>query len=105
MPAWYEPDASQPLDPTAWIARCHDQGADAVLLDEGALPPAFFDLSTGVAGELLQKLANYGIRLAAVVADPSGHSAPFQDFVRESRRSRAHRFFATRDAAIAWLES
>ncbi|MFG0260940.1 MAG: DUF4180 domain-containing protein [Novipirellula sp. JB048] len=28
--------------------------------------PAFFDLSTGVAGELVQKAANYRVRLAIV---------------------------------------
>jgi hypothetical protein len=33
------------------------------------LPPAFFDLSSGVAGAILQKLRNYKIRLAGRAKD------------------------------------
>jgi hypothetical protein len=73
-------------------------------LDDGAIPREFFDLSTRVAGELLHRLGIYGIRLAAVVPDPTTHSVPFQDFVREANRGGPYRFFANRSEAMAWLE-
>ena len=54
------------------------------------LGDAFFQLSTRVAGEAVQKFVNYGIRLA-VVGDISAHVAAsnaLRDFVRESNRGR-----------------
>jgi len=102
---YFEPDPSHASDPSDVVAGCMECEADAVLFDERALPTAFFDLSSGVAGELLHKLSVYRIRLAAVVPDPSIHSERFREFARESNAGRQFRFFPTREAAVAWLES
>ena len=91
--------------PSTRIRPSRESGAEGLLLDEPALAPAFFDLSTGVAGELLHQLGKYRIRLAAVVPDPTRHSERFQTFVRESNRGRQARFFADRAAALAWLDA
>lgn len=98
-------------DPTAFatdiIARCLEAGADAVLFLPGALPPAFFDLRTRLAGELLQKLANYRLRMAAVVpdlAEATARSDSFRDFVREVNAGRLCRLTADRNEALAWIE-
>lgn len=104
-PEIYEADAEQPADPIAALIRCIEQGARALLFDRGALPAAFFDLSTGVAGELAQKLVNYHVRVAAVVPDLPACSPRFRDFARETNAGRQLRFFPTRQEAIAWLES
>ena len=90
-------------DPLDLIGACLEHDADGLLLQHGALPTTFFDLSSGVAGELLQKLANYGIRMAAVIPDPILHSASFQSFVREANRSASVRFLPTAEEARAWL--
>lgn len=103
--AFFEPDPAQPIAPVAAVVSCIEHGSYALLLDRAALPAAFFDLSTGVTGELVQKLANYGVRMAAVVPDLAAHSPRFQDFAREANRGRQFRFFATRDEAVAWLTS
>lgn len=84
---------------------CIEAGERRLLLDEGALPPEFFDLSTGVAGALVQRVTQYGIRMAAVVPDPSVHSGPFQDFAREASRGGMFRFFPDREKAVEWLTS
>ena len=93
------------LDPTSVVVGCIESGAPAILIDRNALPAEFFDLSTGVAGALVQKVTNYGVRMACVVPDPAAHSARFQDFLREANRGRQFHFAATRDGAIAWLRS
>jgi PadR family transcriptional regulator AphA len=103
MPSFLEPEGAH-ADPVAAVIRCVEEGTAALLFDHGALPPAFFDLSTGVAGELAQKLVNYGIRMAAVVPDPARHSPRFRDFAREANRGARLRFFPTRNEAVAWLE-
>ena len=102
---YFEVNPATGFDPAAVLTGCVESGARAVLLDENVLPAEFFDLSTGVAGELLHKLTTYRIRLAGVVPDPSVHSAPFQDFLREANRGGQFRFFSTRSEAIDWLES
>lgn len=91
--------------PDALATECIEAGAEFLLLDRDALPPAFFDLSSGALGALLHRLDLYRIPLAAVVPDVQNHSAAFQDFVRESNRGRRFRFFPTRPEAMAWLST
>ncbi len=107
MSTHYEADGHQhgAFDPTAVVTRCIESGSRALLADASALPPEFFDLSSGVAGELLHKLSLYGIRMAGVVPDPSVHSDAFQAFHRETNRGSQVRFFPTRAEAVAWLET
>jgi hypothetical protein len=102
---FFEPSPGEAFDPRAVATQCIESGSRALLLGVEAVPPEFFDLSTGVAGELLHRLSMYGIRLAAIVPDPSAHSPAFQDFAREANRGRQFRFFPTRPEAIAWLET
>jgi hypothetical protein len=101
--AFFEPEGPRPVDPLAAIVRCIEQGAGGLLFDGDALPAAFFDLSTGVAGELAQKLVNYGLRMAVVVPDLERHSPHFRDFAREANRGRQLRFLPTRGEAVGWL--
>lgn len=44
---------------------------DGLILMAEALPQTFFDLRTGFAGELFQKLVNYQIRTVLVLPDPN----------------------------------
>lgn len=105
MAAFFEPEGARPVDPVAAVIGCMEHGAQALLLDAGALPAAFFDLRTGVAGEVLQKLVNYGLRMAAVVPDLGAQPERFREFAREADAGRQFRFFATRGEAIDWLGS
>lgn len=91
------------LTPQDLVATCYERDQWNVLFDAGSLRPDFFDLSSGVAGDFVQKLVNYGIRLAAVVPDVSRYSAAFRDFARECSRSGPVRFFPDRASAESWL--
>jgi hypothetical protein len=103
--AFLEADGPRPVDPLAALVRCIEGGVLGLLFDAGALPPAFFELGSGVAGELVQKLTNYGIRMAAVVPDLESRPERFREFAREANRGRQFRFFATRREAVEWLEA
>ena len=46
------------------IAAKYEHQADRIAIDKGAVADAFFILSTGMAGEILQKFINYGAKLA-----------------------------------------
>jgi len=63
-------------------------GADVVAIPAGRLDDDFYRLSTGVAGEILQKFANYRVRLA-IVGDISSHvaaSGALRDLVHETNK-------------------
>lgn len=96
-----EPDTR--FSPQDLVGACYERGVWNVLFDQDSLRPEFFDLSSGFAGEMIQKLANYGIRIGIVAPDVAAYSSAFRDFVRESNRSTHARFFPDRAAAISWL--
>ncbi|RPI00759.1 MAG: DUF4180 domain-containing protein, partial [Ignavibacteriae bacterium] len=57
------------------IVSCTESRTNRLLLHSQALPPAFFDLRSRFAGEFIQKLMNYRIRVAAVFESEDGYSA------------------------------
>lgn len=101
----YRPESPDAFDAYSVIVGSMENDADAVLFDSEALPPAFFDLSSGVAGDLLHRLSVYKVRMAGIVPDPTKYSERFQEFMREANKGNQYRFFPNRDEAVAWLES
>jgi PadR family transcriptional regulator AphA len=91
----------EPADIPAAIESGMESGG--LLLDESQLGANFFDLHTGLAGEVLQKFTNYRVRLAIVVADAQAHGSRFSELVREHRSHAAVRFFDTEQRARQWL--
>jgi len=81
-----------PQDALDLIGNAGYQGASGIVLQAAQLAPEFFDLRTGLAGEVLQKFSNYDMRLA-IVGDFAGYnSKALQDFIRESNRQGRVRF-------------
>ncbi len=72
----------------------YGSGASRIVLERRHIAEDFFDLRTGMAGEILQKFMNYRMKLA-VVGDFSGvTSRSLQAFIRESNRG-SHIFFVS----------
>ncbi len=64
-----------------------------IAVPKRAVKEDFFILSTGLAGEVLQKFVNYGVKLA-IYGDFSRYtSKPLKDFMYESNNG-GHVFFA-----------
>lgn len=75
---------------TDLIAELFSAEAKVVAIPLGRLGPDFLRLSSGVAGEVLQKLVTYE-RLPVIVGDvapAAEQSSPLRDFIRESNRGR-----------------
>jgi hypothetical protein len=96
----YVCDAQGPLlderRATDIIGETFGSGVRLVVIPTSRLPPAFLDLKTRLAGELLQKFVNYQ-RQVVIVGDISqalAGSGPLRDFVRESNRGRSVWFVA-----------
>lgn len=74
-----------------------------ILLLEADLGRAFFDLKSGVAGDMLQRFVNFRIPLAIVVPSPEKHGDRFRELAREHRNHPVVRFFTSEEDARAWL--
>lgn len=81
----------------------YESGAERIAIDKRVLGEDFFILSTGVAGEILQKFINYHVK-AAFYGDYSHYtSKPLRDFIYESNQGRDFFFTAAREEALERL--
>lgn len=61
---------------------------NAMILFHDSLDKSFFDLRTGFAGEILQKLSNYNFKMAVVGDFSSYTSKSLKDFIYECNKGR-----------------
>ncbi len=85
------------------MINCRYQDADAVILYAKNIHPLFFDLRTGMAGEILQKFTTYGVRLAIVGHFEQYESKSLTDFIYESNKRKFINFVSTTDEALKVL--
>jgi hypothetical protein len=85
------------------LGACID--ARGILLTENDLSPEFFDLRSGLAGELFQKFTNYRLRIAIVLQNPKAYGERFSELAFEHRSHNLIRFTSSNDEAKAWLLS
>ncbi|HSB08222.1 MAG TPA: DUF4180 domain-containing protein [Blastocatellia bacterium] len=78
-------------------------GTAGLILTENDLGPGFFDLRTGLAGELFQKFTNYKVRVAIVVADWEAYGERFSELAYEHTSHNMIRFVGSEEEAKAWL--
>jgi len=88
-------------DIAAALSASVDRGG--LVLDEKDLSPDFFDLKTGLAGQVLQKFVSHRTKLAVVVDDPSLYGGRFGELAYEHRLHPTVRFFRAAQTARQWL--
>ena len=77
-----------------------EAGTKNIILDKTYITEDFFVLSSGLAGEILQKFINYGGKIA-IYGDFSHYtSKPLKDFIFESNKGKDVFFVATKEEAI-----
>lgn len=77
----------------------YDIGTKNIIIPKNLVSEDFFILSTGLAGEILQKFVNYGGRIA-IYGDYSHYtSKPLKDFIYESNKGKDIFFVATLEEA------
>jgi len=73
---------------------------DRIVINKQAITEEFFKLSTGIAGEILQKFINYSKKIA-IAGDFSVYpSKPLKDFIYECNRGNDIFFVADEQTAI-----
>ncbi len=81
------------------IGEAKSAGANVVVLPISRLDQAFFQLRTGIAGEIVQKFVTYQVA-AAIVGDTSqleSESTSLRDFIRESNQRGSIWFLANKE--------
>lgn len=85
MTVWYEADTKN------------------LIIDKDLIAGDFFILSSGLAGEILQKFVNYGGRVA-IFGDFSRYtSKPLKDFIYESNKGKDIFFVPTKEEGLEML--
>lgn len=79
--------------------------ADGVIVHKENIAESFFDLRSGLAGDMLQKIVNYRLRLAIVGDFSIYESKSLRDFIYESNKSNTIVFVRTVDEALKKLSS
>ncbi len=81
----------------------YETGAQRIAIDKDVVSGDFFILSTGMAGEILQKFINYHVKVA-VYGDYSHYtSKPLRDFIYEANHGKDFFFVSTKEEAVQKL--
>jgi hypothetical protein len=81
------------------MAESRYNDSDKIILKEANILAGFFDLKTGIAGEILQKVSNYRMQLA-IVGDFSKYtSKSLRDFIFESNKQGRVSFVSSLEEA------
>lgn len=73
---------------------------DHFIIYKENLPETFFDLKTGLAGDILQKVSNYRLRIVIVGDFSMYDSKSLRDFIFESNKSGSVGFVGTLEEAL-----
>ena len=74
------------------LGNLYYQGFDKIIIHEKNITPEFFDLKTKIAGEILQKFAQYQMPLIIVGDFSKYESKSLNDFIFESNKSQQINF-------------
>lgn len=85
------------------FAELYGSETVGLILHENQLDPAFFKLRTGVAGDIVQKFANYQMCVAIVGQFAAYQSQAVRDFIYEANKGRLVYFTASLDDALERL--
>ena len=98
-----EPFLVQAKNGSRLVEACANAGVDRLVLYPENLPEEFFDLSSGVAGEVLNKLRMYWVRLAVVRTPVLKLSSRFAEMLSDEWRYGYFGLLDDLPAALDWL--
>jgi len=85
------------------VVACGENNTNKLILHVENFTSDFYNLRTGVPGEILQKFSPYRIKVAAVLSPELVNQGRFREMVLEANRGNQFRVFYYRDAAERWL--
>jgi hypothetical protein len=86
-------------DAAELLMNCRYNDSESIIVYEYNLPVDFFDLKTGLAGDILQKFSTYQGRLAIIGDFSKYESKSLKDFIYESNKQGRINFVGTIEEA------
>ncbi len=81
----------------------YQEGINKIIIHENNIIPAFFDLKTGIAGEILQKFSNYKAQLVIIGDFTKYPGKSLKDFIYESNKGQLVNFLDSLELAVERL--
>ncbi|SEW52181.1 DUF4180 domain-containing protein [Chitinophaga arvensicola] len=91
---------NSPEEALQLIVDLYYQDFSKIIIREENIIPGFFDLKTGIAGEVLQKFSNYKAQLTIVGSFTKYPGKSIRDFIFESNKGRQVNFLESVEQAV-----
>lgn len=85
------------------IALCWEHETHYLMVHYAALSEDFFKLKTIVAGNIIQKFINYGIKVAAIIPQKIIQKGRFKEMAMETNKGNHFRMYGSNEEAEKWL--
>jgi PadR family transcriptional regulator, regulatory protein AphA len=85
------------------VALCAEHETILLMIHYAALSQDFFKLKTRVAGNMLQKFINYGIKTSAVIPQEVMEKGRFREMALETNKGNHFRMYENKEEAEKWL--
>ena len=85
------------------IALCWEHETHYIVIHHAALSESFFDLKTKAAGNIIQKLINYGIKATAIIPQEAIQNKRFKEMALEINKGNHFRMYESTEEAEKWL--
>lgn len=87
------------------MSLCSEHETDLLIIHHSALTQDFFHLKTRVAGNMIQKLLNYGIRTAIIIPEEIIGKGRFKEMTIETNNGQHFRIYDNKKEAENWLQN
>lgn len=91
-------------DPNSFLETAYSTSSETMVFHKSNFHEKFYDLKSGFAGEILQRIANYKLRLIILGDFSKYNSKNFQDFIYESNQNGKTIFASDLEAALKFLK-
>lgn len=85
------------------VALCWEHETNALLIHYADLSENFFKLKTKLAGDIIQKFTNYGIKAAVIVPQDTIQKGRFKEMAMETNKGNHFRLYESKEEAEQWL--
>jgi len=85
------------------IALCWEHEVNTIMIHHAALSEDFFKLKTKVAGNIIQKFTNYGVKAAAIIPQDTIQKGRFKEMAMETNKGNHFRLYGSKEEAEKWL--
>ncbi|GHT01386.1 hypothetical protein AGMMS49525_01950 [Bacteroidia bacterium] len=87
-------------DAIDYLGDCYYHNCIGIVIPASVLDSTFFELKTGLAGEILQKFTTYKMKVAIIGDFSNVASVSLRDFIRESNSRKSINFVASVEDAF-----